>query len=396
MKRVVILGSTGSIGTQTLDVIAEHPSHFEVVGLAARVDGELLQEQAARFGVRRIALYEPHASIPPGMNAIVDLATMAGADIVVVSVAGVIGLIPTIEAIKAGKDIALASKEVLVAAGELVMPLVRKHGVKLTPIDSEHSAIFQCIEGAARPISTPQPPSSKTLRLRSGQAHLEEGGTGIEELILTASGGPFRGRSRADLAGVSVEDALNHPTWRMGGKITIDSATLMNKGLETIEARWLFDVPIERLRVVVHPQSIIHSMVKFWDGSVLAQMGWPNMRLPILYALSHPDRLPNTLKPWNPIDTPQLTFEPVDDATFPSIRIARDSMNRGGTMPCVMNAANEEAANAFLRGEIPFLAIPDLVEGTMARHDPLDPTLDNLLASDVLAREIARNLIQAL
>jgi 1-deoxy-D-xylulose-5-phosphate reductoisomerase len=375
MKRVVVLGSTGSIGTQTLDIIAEHPDRLQVVGLAARSNSHLLESQAAKFRVKSTALFERD-----GMNAVVDLATMPEADIVVVSVAGVIGLLPTIEAIKAGKDIALASKEVLVAAGEIVMPLVKENGVVMTPIDSEHSAIFQCLQGSASPTPHPLP---------------QRQATSIEELILTASGGPFRGWSRDPLADVTVEQALAHPTWRMGGKITIDSATLMNKGLETIEAKWLFGVDIESVKVVIHPQSVIHSMVKFADGSVLGQMGWPNMRLPIQYALLYPERIPNSLKPWNPVDTPALSFESVDDETFPSIRLARESSLRGGTMPCAMNAANEEAANAFLRGEIKFLQIAEIAEGTMQKHDPLDPTLDNLLATDAHAREIARNLMRA-
>ncbi len=376
MKRVVVLGSTGSIGTQTLDVIAQHADRLEVVGLAARSNSDLLAEQAERFGVKRHALFERD-----GMNAVVDLATMPEADIVVVSVAGVIGLVPTIEAIKSRKDIALASKEVLVAAGEIVMPLVRQFGVRITPIDSEHSAIFQCLQSRD---------GDGAETIGNGTATSQ-----ISELILTASGGPFRGKSRPGLEGVTVEQALNHPTWRMGGKITIDSATLMNKGLETIEAKWLFAVDIDQVTVVIHPQSIVHSMVKFADGSVLAQMGWPNMRLPIQYALLHPDRVANDLKPWNPIESPNLTFEDVDHKTFPSIRIAIESAKRGGTMPCVMNAANEEAANAFLRNEVKFLDIPRIVEGTMDRHDPLDPTLDNILAADQQARQIARNLMKA-
>lgn len=363
MKRVVVLGSTGSIGTQTLDIVSQHPERLKIVGLAARSNANLLEEQAQRFAVGKTALFDRD-----GMNAVVDLATMPEADIVVVSVAGVIGLLPTLEAIKAGKDIALASKEVLVAAGEIVMPLVRRHGVTMTPIDSEHSAIFQCLEGVA-----------------------QDGA--ISELILTASGGPFRGKKRADLERVTVEQALNHPTWRMGGKITIDSATLMNKGLETIEAKWLFGVDIDQVQVVIHPQSVIHSMVKFADGSVLGQLGWPNMRLPIQYALLYPDRVPNDLKPWNPLGTPNLSFEPVDHEVFPSIRLAVASVKRGGTTPCAMNAANEEAANAFLRGEIRFLDIAAVVEGTVARHDPLDPSLDNLLATDAQARSIARKLM---
>lgn len=372
MKRVVVLGSTGSIGTQTLDVIAKLPHELQVVGLAAGANAELLQQQAAQFGVKRLALFAPHPSIRSGMAAIEDLATMPEADIVVVSVAGVIGLLPTVAAIRAKKSIALASKEVLVAAGELVMPLIREHGVTITPIDSEHSAVFQCLQGAPQPYNP----------------------NDVAELILTASGGPFRGWERSQLEKITVEQALNHPTWRMGGKITIDSATLMNKGLETIEACWLFDIAIERVSTVVHPQSIVHSFVKWRDGSVLGQLGWPDMRLPIMYALLYPERKPAPMKPWHPLDTPKLTFEPVDHETFPSIRIAAESLLRGGLASCAMNAANEEAANAFLRGGIPFLAVPDIVEGTMARHDSLDPTLDNILGVDAQARETARKLMR--
>jgi 1-deoxy-D-xylulose-5-phosphate reductoisomerase len=363
MRRVVVLGSSGSIGTQTLDIIAQHPDRLQVVGLAAHSNSNLLAEQAARFRVSKTALTQ---SNPDGL---VEIATMAEADIVVVAVAGVVGLLPTIEAIRAGKDIALASKEVLVAAGEVVMPLVRERGVALTPIDSEHSAIFQCLQGYE--------PAQ------------------IESLILTASGGPFRGRKRAELERITVDEALNHPTWRMGGKITIDSATLMNKGLETIEAKWLFDVEIDQVETVVHPQSIIHSMVKLRDGSVLGQLGWPNMRLPIQYALLYPDRVPNELPPWSPLDSPSLTFEPVDHETFPSIEIAKRSVRIGGTAPCAMNAANEEAANAFLKGRVSFLAIPEIVGEVLARHDRKDPTLDNLLETDAQSREIARRLMES-
>jgi len=368
MKRIVVLGSTGSIGTQTLDVVAQHPDDLTVVGLAANSNAKLLQEQADRFGVTRLALHHGSGSkIPTGMDAIIDLATMAEADLVVISVAGVIGLLPTIAAIEAGKDVALASKEVLVSAGELVMPLVKKYGITLTPIDSEHSAIFQCMQGYV-----------------SDQ---------VENLIITASGGPFRGKKREDLEGVTVEQALNHPTWRMGGKITIDSATLMNKGLEAIEARWLFDIDIDRVQVVVHPQSVIHSMVRFKDGSVLGQLGWPNMRLPIAYALLYPERKQNQLPTWNPVDTPNLTFEPVDEETFECLALAKQSAKIGGTMPAVMNAANEEAANAFLRGELPFLQIPEVIKQTMSEHRPIGPTLENVLASDGETRQLARKLI---
>jgi len=365
VRRVAILGSTGSIGRQTLDVISQHPDLLQVVGLAANRSSDLLREQAQRFGVKRLALLAGgDAGIPSGMDAVVDVATAPDVDVVVVSVAGVIGLIPILAAIKAGKDIALASKEVLVAAGEVVMPLVRQHGVQLTPIDSEHSAVFQCLQG-------------------SHSAPLE--------IILTASGGPFRGKKRHELEQVTVEQALAHPTWRMGGKITIDSATLMNKALEVIEARWLFDVPIERVSAVIHPQSIIHSMVRFADGSVLAQMGWPNMRLPIQYALLYPERVPNALKPWNPLDTPNLSFEPIDEEVFPAIRIAREAMAMGGTAATAFNAANEEAANGFLAGRVGFLEISRVVEETMRSVPVVEPTLNNILQVDAEARRIVNS-----
>jgi 1-deoxy-D-xylulose-5-phosphate reductoisomerase len=371
MKRVVILGSTGSIGRQTLEVIADQPNILKVVGLAAGGGNvSLLKEQAAQFGVSRIATYRPIDGLASGMEAIIDLATLPEADIVVVCVAGVIGLLPTVRAIEAGKHIALASKEVLVAAGEWVMPLARRHRVLITPIDSEHSALFQCLQG-----------------YRSDQ---------IEKLILTASGGPFRGRKRDELASVTVEQALNHPTWSMGGKITVDSATLMNKGLETIEARWLFDVPVDRVEAVIHPQSIVHSFVKFHDGSVLGQLGWPSMKLPILYALLYPERAPNSLRQWEPVLTPNLTFQPVDHEAFPCIGIAVESARRGGTTPCAMNAANEYAVNAFLENRIRFLHIPEIVEQIATASWPKEVTLESLVAVDqearVKAAEIANSV----
>ncbi len=367
MKRVVVLGSTGSIGTQTLDIAARHPE-IQIVGLAAGCNLDALREQAGRYGVSRIATYQKTADdVPHGIEALIELATGEDVDTVVVAVAGVIGLLPTLAAIEAGKTIALASKEVLVAAGEIVMPLARAKGIDIVPIDSEHSALFQCLRG-----------------YRTDQ---------IGRLILTASGGPFRGKSRADLESITVEQALAHPTWRMGGKITIDSATLMNKGLETIEARWLFDVPIDRVEAVVHPQSVVHSMVELTDGSVLGQLGWPDMRLPISVALMHPERVPAGLKRWNPVETPCLTFEPIDEATFPALRLAREAARVGGTLPCALNAANEEAANAFLRGEVSFLGITETVERTMAAHKVEKPTLENLLETDEDSRRVARNLM---
>ncbi len=362
MKRVVVLGSTGSIGTQTLDVISQHPGQLQVVGLAAHSNAERLKEQARRYNVRCTALYSQDP------QSVTQLACLPEADIVVVSVAGVIGLLPTIQAIKAGKHIALASKEVLVAAGEIVMPLAQQHKTVLTPIDSEHSAIFQCMQG-----------------YRNDQ---------IEKLYLTASGGPFRGMKKEDLKAVTVEQALAHPTWRMGGKITVDSATLMNKGLETIEAKWLFGLNVDQVEVVVHPQSVIHSLVKFKDGSVLGQLGWPDMRLPISYALLYPERLPNKLPAWNPIDSPSLTFEEVDHETFPSIGLAKAAAMTGGTMPAVMNAANEEAANAFLGGEIGFLQIPEIVSEAMEKHRQQAANLDAVLAADAQTRQFVRNYIE--
>jgi 1-deoxy-D-xylulose-5-phosphate reductoisomerase len=372
VKRVVILGSTGSIGRQAIDVANQHPDRLRIVGLAAKSNAENLRQQASNLGISRLALYDEAAAhaagLPGGMNALVELASH-DCDLVIVSVAGVIGLLPTMAAIRAGKDIALASKEVLVAAGEVVMPLVKEQGVSLTPIDSEHSAIFQCMQGY-----TPDQ---------------------VAEIIITASGGPFRGRKRSELERVTVEEALAHPTWRMGGKITIDSATLMNKALETIEAKWLFGLDIGQVSAVIHPQSVIHSMVKFKDGSVLGQLGWPDMRLPIQYALLYPERKENTLAPWNPVDTPMLTFEPVDEHAFPALELARRSVRAGGTMPCVLNAANEEAANGFLVGKTPFLKIVDVVEKAMERHEPVEPSLNNLLAADEWARQTTRELMEA-
>ena len=347
MKRVVVLGSTGSIGTQTLDVISQLPDSLRLVGIAAGRNAEKLCRQATEFGVSRLALFEENTQgIPSGMDAILDLVRSTEADLVVISVAGVIGLLPTLTAIDEGKDIALASKEVLVAAGEVVMPRVQKAKIQLTPIDSEHSALFQCLQG----YSSDQ----------------------VDSLILTASGGPFRGKKRADLRNITVEQALNHPTWRMGGKITIDSATLMNKGLETIEAKWLFGVGIRQVQTVIHPQSIVHSMVKFNDGSVLGQMGWPDMRLPIQYSLLYPQRMANSMRPWNPIDTPNLTFEEVDHETFRSIRLAQEACETGGTLPCVMN----------------------VVEKTMENHAAQEATLENVVQADVTAREEARTHMQ--
>ncbi|HRK22501.1 MAG TPA: 1-deoxy-D-xylulose-5-phosphate reductoisomerase [Fimbriimonadaceae bacterium] len=371
MTSVVVLGATGSIGRQTLDVIAQHPTRLQVVGMAAGSDGPRLLEIGRTWPQAKLALFNPHPAFsgPTGMDALVELATLPEADLVVVSVAGVIGLLPTIKAIEAGKNIALASKEVLVAAGEIVMPLVAKHSVRLTPIDSEHSAIFQCLQG----YQTDQ----------------------IDRLILTASGGPFRGRSRAELAAVTRHEALNHPTWNMGGKITIDSATLMNKALETIEAKWLFGVEMDQVEIVVHPQSVIHSMVKFRDGSVLGQLGWPDMRLPIQYALLYPERIENDLRPWNPADTPSLTFEALDSDVFRGPGLAREAVRIGGTMPAFFNAANEQAVAEFLADRLGFLAITETVEAAMAQHQASPASLDNLLAADAEARSYVKEQVSS-
>lgn len=372
MKRIVVLGSTGSIGRQTLDIVRQLPDQLQIVGLAANRSAAELQDQAREFGVADIALMDEKAAqaagIPGGMNAVVDLATLESADLVVVAVAGVIGLQPTLAAIEAGKQIALASKEVLVAAGHLVMPLIKERGVTMTPIDSEHSAIFQCLQGYEA-------------------KHLHS-------IILTASGGPFRGWSAEQIRGVTLEQALNHPTWRMGGKITIDSASMMNKGLEMIEAHWLFGLPISQVEVVVHPQSIVHSMVRFHDGSVLGQMGWPDMRLPIQYALVYPERLPNDLRPWNPAETPHLTFENVDESVFRSLTLARRAASAGGLAPCIMNAANEEAVNAFLKGQGSFAGLMDLVESVMDQPSGTDTSLGGILVADAWAREQVRGLLR--
>jgi len=368
VKRIVILGSTGSIGTQTLDIVRQHPDKLQVVGLVANRSATELLAQAAEFKVKKFALMDEKVArqnvLPGGMQAIIDIATLPEADLIVVAVAGVIGLQPTLAAIHAGKNIALASKEVLVAAGQVVMPLIKEKGITLTPIDSEHSALFQCLQG----YSSDQ----------------------IDKLILTASGGPFRGKTRDDLAKVTKKQVLAHPTWTMGGKITVDSATLMNKGLEVIEAHWLFGTSINKVEVVVHPQSIIHSMVQLKDSSVLGQLGWPDMRLPIQYALLYPERTPNKLKPWNPIETPNLTFEKPDLETFRCLQLAYDAATAGGTMACALNAANEESANAFLNESINFLQIADINEQVMQSHTPVEPTLENILEIDRWARETAR------
>lgn len=379
MQGVAILGSTGSIGTQALDVIGRFPERFRAVALAAGRRVELLAEQVRRFQPELVSVPGPAEArqlrellgaggpspeILIGEEGLLAVATAPGAAAVLTAVVGTLGLRPTLAAIRAGRRILLANKETLVAAGELVMREAARQQVPILPVDSEHNALFQCLEGHPR--------------------------EGVARLVLTGSGGPFRGRSRAELDGVTVAEALRHPRWQMGPKITIDSASLMNKALEMIEAYWLFGMPMDRIRVVIHPQSIVHSLVEFQDGSVLAQLGVTDMRLPIQYALSYPERLPAPAPPLDLVALGSLTFEPPDEATFPSLNYARTAVTMGGTMAAVLNAANEVAVERFLAGQIPFTGIYRIVEGVMAAHEPASqPDLEQILAADGWARRMA-------
>jgi 1-deoxy-D-xylulose-5-phosphate reductoisomerase len=370
VRRIVIVGSTGSIGTQALDVIEGSPD-LEVVGLAAASSWELLLEQARRFGVERLALADPHAAaraaehvaVLAGPEGLVELITDSECDLVLNALVGSAGLGPTIATLGEGIDLALANKESLVVGGELVTTLAEATGAQLIPVDSEHSALYQLIEGQ-RP------------------------GT-VDRLVLTASGGPFRGRT--DLDGVTPDEALAHPTWAMGGKITIDSATLMNKGLELIEAHHLFGVPYDRIDVVVHPQSIVHALVQLNDGASLAHLGYPDMRVPISYALHHPERADVPVPLLDLAEVGALTFERPDTRTFACLRLAREAAAAGGTAPCVLNAANEVAVHAFLRGELAFTGIARVIESTLAElpAQPLRHFAD-LYEADAQAREVAR------
>ena len=380
MKRLSIIGSAGSIGTQTLDVVRQFPDKFAVEGLASLNEVELLARQINEFKPAAVGLADEAAAeklrglVPSstkvygGSDAASHVATLPGADTVVTAVVGAVGIGPTLEAIRAGKNVALANKETLVAAGALVMPAVKAAGVSLMPIDSEHSALFQCLNGEKR--------------------------SEVRRLILTCSGGPFRGRNLEGLGSVTVEDALGHPTWSMGAKITIDSATLMNKGLEVIEAMWLYDMPIDLVDVVVHPQSIIHSMVEFVDGNVMAQLGCHDMRLPIQYALSYPERLTNGRHALSLEEVAKLTFEKPDKETFRCLALAYEAAKAGGTMPAVMNAANEVAVMAFLNKRARFLDIPKTVETVMGNCGAGKISdLENLLAADREARAKAREVL---
>ena len=377
-RRVVILGSTGSIGESALKVARDIPERMEIVGLAAGKNAVRLAEQVREFSPKAAALGNHssseirHSSFPCplhfGEPGLITLATLPEADLVLISIVGTAGLRPALAAIEAGKDIAVASKEILVMAGETIMTAARKRGVKVLPVDSEHNAIFQCLEGR-----------------NSDQ---------VRRIILTASGGPFRQKPAAELASVTPEQALKHPTWNMGAKITVDSATLFNKGLEMIEARWLFDVEMARVDVVVHPQSIVHSMVEFVDNSILAQLSATDMCFPIQYAVTWPDRLPNRLPPLDFAALGALTFEPPRRADFPALDLARWAGETGGTLPAVLNAANEIAVAAFLDRRCSFPAIWQTVERVMKAHTVIaHATLEQILAADQWARTFADELM---
>ena len=380
-KNIAVLGSTGSIGRQTLDVVRSQPELFHVSVLAANASDELLEQQIREFEPELAVLsdegaysrlkerYRGKTELAGGRRAFIEAAAVPEVDTVVTSMMGFAGLEPTMKALEAKKDIALANKETLVVAGELVTRKVKEQGVRLLPVDSEHCAFFQCLQGE---------------RLDS-----------VEKLLLTCSGGPFRGKKRGELAGATVEQVLAHPTWNMGKKITVDSASLVNKGLEVIEAKWLYNVSYDQIQVVVHPQSIIHSMVQFRDGAVIAQLGSTDMRLPIQYALTYPARQPSK---WQRLDFWQmqdLTFAQPDTETFKGLKFAYEAGKIGGSMPCVFNAANEVAVAAFLAGDIHFLDIYDIIEQTMlARETILAPELEELFEEDRWARDYAAGLLR--
>ena len=379
MKAISLLGSTGSIGTQTLAIVAQYPQQFRVVGMAAGRNVSLFAQQIRQFRPEIVAIcdedklpelraaiaeLDPQPIILAGSAGVVEVARYGEAEAVVTGIVGCAGLLPTIAAIKAGKDIALANKETLIAGGPIVLPLVEKHGVKLLPADSEHSAIFQCLQGVPN--------------------------GGLRKILLTASGGAFRDWAIEKLADVTVADALKHPNWSMGRKITVDSATLMNKGLEVIEAHYLFGVDYDDIEIVIHPQSIIHSLIELQDTSVLAQLGWADMRLPLLYALSYPDRLPTNWERLNLVKAGNLTFREPDHEKYPCMGLAYAAGRAGGCLPAVLNAANEQAVALFLDEKIRFLDIPRLIEQTCDRYQSQNratPSLEDILAADEWARQ---------
>jgi len=382
LKKIAILGSTGSIGTQALEVIEEHSDKFQVEVLTANRNADLLIEQAIRFKPNTVvigdesqfgkvsnALWEHDIKTFSGEQALAQVVEMDTINVVLTALVGYSGLLPTINAIKAKKVIALANKETLVVAGELITKLARENGVHIYPVDSEHSAIFQCLVGE---IQNP-----------------------IEKIYLTASGGPFRGRKKEDLIGITKEQALKHPNWEMGAKITIDSATLMNKGLEVIEAKWLFNLKPEQIDVIVHPQSIVHSLVQFEDGSMKAQMGLPDMKHPIQYALSFPYRFSSKSPRFNFMDYPELTFEKPDRDTFLNLSLAYEAMDKGGNMACILNAANEIAVAAFLNDKVKFLEIAEINQKCMNEIDFIkNPNYEDYVSTDAMTREFAKSLIK--
>ena len=381
MKQIAILGSTGSIGTQTLDVVRQHPEAFSVYALTAHRSVDMLIQQALEFNPAvvciadeayyprlREALSDLPIQVMAGEKAIAEMVTMPEIDVVVAAMVGYAGLRPTIEAIRAKKTIALANKETLVVAGEIICRLAQRYKVNILPVDSEHSAIYQCLVGESR--------------------------DSIEKLLLTASGGPFRTFTYEQMQHVTAAQALQHPNWEMGAKITIDSASMMNKGFEVIEARWLFDIPVEKIQVLVHPQSVVHSAVQFVDGSVKAQLGTPDMRIPIQYALTYPERWYSDVPRLDLFATKQLTFEEPDLQRFPNLRLAYEAMAKGGNMPCILNAANEVVNLAFREGRCGFLQMSEVIAETMAKTNFItEPTYEDYVQTDRLARQIAKERI---
>lgn len=375
MQEILVLGSTGSIGRQALQVVESYPDRFRVVGLAAGSQSGLLEEQVRKFKPAYAALADKEKAaslrerlrdldtvVLVGSEGLKEIAARAQYDLLLAAIVGFSGLLPTLEAIRRGKTIALANKETLVAAGEIVMPLAKEKGARIIPVDSEHSAIFQCLQGEKR--------------------------EDIARLLLTASGGPFWGMKKEELQGISPERALKHPRWQMGKKITIDSATLMNKGLEVIEAHWLFGVGYDQIQALIHPQSIVHSIVEFVDGSQIAQLGLPDMTLPIQYAFSYPKRWPRQEKPLELARVGTLTFDAPDGEAFPCLPLAYTAGRRGGTMPAVMNAANEVAVAAFLEKSVDFSSIPHIIEQVMSKHTVItEPGIADILEADSWARQ---------
>ena len=380
MKKIAILGSTGSIGTQTLEIVRNNPD-LQVTALAAGRNVRLLEEQVREFKPSLVAVWDEkdaadfrtrvsdmQVQVVSGMDGLLQVASHEPAEILVTAIVGMIGIQPTIAAIRAGKDIALANKETLVTAGHIIMPLAKERGVSILPVDSEHSAIFQSLNGENRER--------------------------LEKILLTASGGPFRGKTRADLENMSVADALKHPNWSMGKKVTIDSASLVNKGLEVMEARWLFDVSLDQIQVVIHPQSIIHSAVQYTDGGIMAQLGTPDMKLPIQYALFYPDRRPMAGKRVDFFALGQLSFEAPDMDTFQGLALAYQAARTGGSLPTVFNAANEKAVALLLEERIRFVQIPDLIRACMEAHRVIEnPTVEQILQTEAETYEQVRKVI---